>query len=574
MLSGTRLLLTGLLAIVCALLGAPVAAAAPGFPAGSVCTALAPAHDTQTKASIAALARDPARWDCSGSNWKIDGSRASLVRIDMTGHPLAPGSVLTTRLTRFGQLSLTAIGADGTSATREIAPGDLQFSTTHWKMRMPLPRLHAPVAAYVLKVTGARHPALLSDVHVAPPPSEAHVGNQQLVLAVLCGLMLMPLILNFGFYRVLRQPFALWHALAVFAMLIQTFVASGLVNRFFSPSLLEICVLSSASLGLASIAATQFLASLVEPGMLGRRQMTLLRAMGPWMALWSVYYLFADGVLLPTVSAVYYAAFLPLFAMLVWSMITAARRGSRTVWFQIIGWAPLIVTALVRIGSLLGMADSPLSVMTAQHLSIGFEVLLSTLGAADRFMTIKHERDHAITQARFLESLAERDPLTGLYNRRGFEERYARLAKSGFDTMAVLDLDHFKAVNDTLGHAMGDAVLKAVARALMPDEDTIAVRFGGEEFLLLLRGPDAADRAERRRQSITARIAAEISGLDRPVTASMGLITGAPPMRFADLYARCDALLYQAKSDGRDRTVQDTLALKTGSEGETVIRLR
>ncbi|MCJ2178633.1 diguanylate cyclase [Novosphingobium album (ex Hu et al. 2023)] len=567
---GTRLFLIGLLAVLGTLLSAPAAATTAGFPAGSVCTALGP-----VSAGATGPVKDPSRWNCHGARWTIDGSKASFVRIDMSGQNLLPGSVLTTRLTRFERMWLTAIGRDGTSATREIAQSDLQFSSVHWKMRLPLPHLNAPLTAYVLKVTGARHPGLLSDVHVAPPPDESRVGNQQILLAMLCGLMLMPLVLNFGFYRVLRQPFALWHALAVFGMLVQTFVASGLVNRFFSPSLLEICVLSSASLSLASIAATQFLASLVEPDMLGRQQKALLRATGPWMVVWSVYYQVAGGPLLSSVSSVYYAAFLPLFGMLVWAMFTAARRGSRTVWFQIIGWTPLIGMALVRIGSLLGMADSPLSVMTAQHLSLGFEVLMSTLGAADRFMTIKHERDRALTQSKFLESLAERDPLTGLYNRRGFEERYTRLAKKGFDTMAVLDLDLFKTINDTRGHAMGDAVLKAVGRALMPDEDTVAVRFGGEEFLLLMRGPDAADRAEHRRQSIPARIAAEISSLDRPVTASMGLITHAVPMRFADLYAKCDKLLYQAKSEGRNRTVRtDMRSQPASSEDRTVVNLR
>ena len=570
MLHGARLFLAGLLAALCAVLSAPAVAAAPGFPAGSICTALAPAD-----AEAAALARDPARWDCSGADWKIGGAKASLVRIDMTGRALLPGSVLTTRLTRFGRLWLTAIGPGGASATREITSGDLRFATTQWKMRMPLPHLQGPVTAYVLKVTGARHEGLLSDVRVAPPPGEARVGTHELVLAALCGLMLMPLVLNFGFYRVLRQPFALWHALLVFAMLVQTFVASGLVNRFASLSIMQISLLSSASLGVASIAAPQFIAALVEPGMLSRTQKLLLRALGPWMAVWTVYYLFAGGPLLASIAPVYYAAFLPFIAVLVWSMAAAARRGSRTVWFQIVGWTPLIIMALIRIGSLLGMSDTPLGMMTAQHLSVGFEILLSTLGAADRFMAIKHERDRAITQARFLESLAERDPLTGLYNRRGFEERYARLAKKGFDTMAVLDLDHFKAINDTLGHAMGDAVLKAVARALMPDEDTIAVRFGGEEFLLLLRGPDAAERAEHRRRSIPARIAAEIGTLDQQVTASMGLITGAPPMRFAEIYARCDALLYQAKSDGRNRTVQDAVSPEPpGGADRTVVRLR
>ena len=253
-------------------------------------------------------------------------------------------------------------------------------------------------------------------------------------------------------------------------------------------------------------------------------------------------------------ASVYYASFLPFIALLGWTMTTAAMRGSRTVWFQIVGWAPLITMGIVRIASMLGATDAPMGLMTLQHFSIAFEVLVTTLGAADRFMAIKDQRDRALTQARILESLAERDPLTGLYNRRGFEERYTRLVLDGFDTMALLDLDHFKSINDTRGHATGDSVLRAVAVALMPDEDTVVVRIGGEEFLLLLRGSNAAERAERRRQAIPARVAAEVPLLDRPVTASMGLVSDAPAMRFNDLYRQCDRLLYEAKAAGRNRT--------------------
>ncbi|QDK34115.1 GGDEF domain-containing protein [Sphingomonas sp. IC081] len=230
------------------------------------------------------------------------------------------------------------------------------------------------------------------------------------------------------------------------------------------------------------------------------------------------------------------------------------------MWFQIVGWAPLIGMGLFRIVSMLGATDAPLGLMTLQHVSIAFEVLVTTLGAADRFMALKDQRDRALTQARMLESLAERDPLTGLYNRRGFEERYSRLVLEGFDTMALIDLDHFKSINDTRGHATGDAVLRAVAVALMPDEDTVVVRIGGEEFLMLLRGTGAAERAERRRQAIPARIAAEVPLLDRPVTASMGLVTSAPAMRFNDLYRQCDRLLYEAKAAGRNRTVSKSFA--------------
>ena len=142
-------------------------------------------------------------------------------------------------------------------------------------------------------------------------------------------------------------------------------------------------------------------------------------------------------------------------------------------------------------------------------------------------------------------------------------ERFQLLRAEGFATLALVDLDHFKRVNDTYGHATGDAVLKAVSGALMPDGDTLVFRMGGEEFLLLLRGRDAAQRAERRRQSISARIAEDVNGLDGIVTASMGLVEiPSSVMRdasFADLYERADRLLYEAKQAGRNRTMSERL---------------
>lgn len=548
MFPGARHFLFGLMAAALAFLAIP-AAAAP-IP-GRICTALG----SETESAVA-LARNPARWDCSGRHWPLEGGMASFVRIDVTGHAPLAGETLNTRLTRFGTMWLTAVGADGSTVTRAIAQEDLHFASTSWTMQIPLPRLASGAAprAYILKVVSPRHKGLLSDVEITPAPDERAVGDDELLLAALCGLMIMPLALNFAIYRVLRQPFALWHALGVFAMLMQTAVGSGLINRFVSLSLTQICTLSSLSWSLTIIGASRFFADLLEPGMIGKRQKQLLLAAIPWVLFWALYYNLASGPLLASVASAYYASFLPFILLLVWTMTTAAMRGSRTVWFQIVGWAPLITMGVVRIASMLGATDAPMGLMTLQHFSIAFEVLVTTLGAADRFMAIKDQRDRALTQASILESLAERDPLTGLYNRRGFEERYTRLVLDGFDTMAVLDLDHFKSINDTRGHATGDSVLRAVAVALMPDEDTVVVRIGGEEFLLLLRGNNAAERAERRRQAIPTRIAAEVPLLDRPVTASMGLVSDAPAMRFNDLYRQCDRLLYEAKAAGRNRT--------------------
>ena len=276
MFPGARHFLLGLMAAALAVLAIP-AAAAP-IP-DSICTALG----SETESAVA-LARDPARWDCSGRHWPLEGGMASFVRIDMAGHTPVPGATLNPRLTRFGALWLTVVGADGTAVTRTITQEDLRFASTAWTMQMPLPHLPSGEAprAYILKVVNPRHKGLLSDVEIAPAPDERAVGDDELLLAALCGLMIMPLALNFAIYRVLRQPFALWHALGVFAMLMQTAVGSGLINRFVSLSLTQICLLSSLSWSLTIIGASRFFDDLLEPGMLGKRQKQLLLAAISW----------------------------------------------------------------------------------------------------------------------------------------------------------------------------------------------------------------------------------------------------------------------------------------------------
>jgi diguanylate cyclase (GGDEF)-like protein len=193
------------------------------------------------------------------------------------------------------------------------------------------------------------------------------------------------------------------------------------------------------------------------------------------------------------------------------------------------------------------------------------EVLATTLGVADRFMAIKDARNRAQLEARVLGELSERDPLTGLMNRRAIERRFRTLHREGFDTVAVLDLDHFKAINDRYGHAVGDDVLKACASWLGGVTNQLAIRMGGEEFLLLLRGPGALARAEDIRRGLAQHIADEVNTLEAPVTASMGVVqvprSFASSTNFGVVYDRADKLLYEAKSAGRNRTMSEKLSL-------------
>ena len=388
-------------------------------------------------------------------------------------------------------------------------------------------------------------------------------GIPELLLAGLCGLLVVPFVYNLAFYRVLRERFLLWHAAAVFFMFAHTIVSSGLINRFASPSVMELSLLSAISWSGGIVAAGMFIVNLVEPDKIDPWHSRVARTLSLWVVGCTVYYLFADGPLRATATPVYYAAFLPILGFFGLVMVTALRRGSRAIRFQIIAWMPIMVVGLTRVITSIGVFGTPLELMIEQHLAIAIEVVITSIGVADRFLIIKRQRDRALAETRSLEHEVERDALTGLLNRRAVGARFERLFAAGFDTMAVIDLDHSKRINDMHGHATGDEVLRCAAAALMSDESTLAVRMGGEEFLLLLRGSNAVLRAEHRRRAITARVAAIVPGLEFPVTASMGLVSQPRGSRvqpdFAALYAHCDRLLYEAKRAGRNRAMSERM---------------
>ncbi|GAB3323785.1 hypothetical protein GCM10027451_47560 [Geodermatophilus aquaeductus] len=159
---------------------------------------------------------------------------------------------------------------------------------------------------------------------------------------------------------------------------------------------------------------------------------------------------------------------------------------------------------------------------------------------------------------------AVRDPLTGLHNRRhldrALEADLARRPRTGQLSLLVVDVDHFKAVNDRFGHAAGDRVLTAVAGTLtgaVRDGDT-AARLGGEEFVLVLPGAgreQALDRGEQVRREVAAARHA-LDGETVTVTVSVGVaVCPADGTSAAALLEAADRALYTAKATGRDRVV-------------------
>ena len=164
-----------------------------------------------------------------------------------------------------------------------------------------------------------------------------------------------------------------------------------------------------------------------------------------------------------------------------------------------------------------------------------------------------------------LELLANHDGLTGLYNWRAFYEYAGQMLKTAHRrqesaTLLMLDLDHFKQVNDRFGHAEGDRVLQAVAATLKATarENDIVARHGGEEFVVAALGLNETESlvaAERLRAAV-----ASIEGLKTRITTSVGIATLAPQRQkhetrraLTELLDQADQALYAAKRNGRNQ---------------------
>ncbi len=194
-------------------------------------------------------------------------------------------------------------------------------------------------------------------------------------------------------------------------------------------------------------------------------------------------------------------------------------------------------------------------------------LLAAALGAAWRYRAVMLRLAAAEAKSRQLvdqlRAIAHTDGLTGLPNRRAGEERaeaeFARCARYQRPlSLLLLDIDHFKHVNDADGHLVGDQVLRAVAQSLpkLARSSDAAARVGGEEFLLLLTetGAEGAQvTAERVRQAVEALVVATDAG-PRRATVSVGVATLEPGLTaLRELWQRADQALYASKRGGRNR---------------------
>lgn len=192
-----------------------------------------------------------------------------------------------------------------------------------------------------------------------------------------------------------------------------------------------------------------------------------------------------------------------------------------------------------------------------------------TLRLAKTVMRVQKRSEDEVAAMRALYESSVRDPLTKLYNRRHLNERlgaehaYAVRHRTELSVL-LMDLDHFKRVNDTFGHQAGDTVLRAFAELLQRSarQEDLVARYGGEEFIALLRGvgPYGAEIFAQRVCRGTERLRIMYEGKRISITTSIGVATWTPAHPYSSvesLVAAADQCLYRAKGAGRNLVICD-----------------
>jgi len=267
-----------------------------------------------------------------------------------------------------------------------------------------------------------------------------------------------------------------------------------------------------------------------------------------------------DQVVTPNITPFYIACVLVSLVVYLRPMLAAGVYASAMlVFIFLIGWFPTDPTQMM-LNQLNGFAICVL----AWGLSLAHWRKFTTIRLqTEQLEKLQQELQHKHKE---LERLTRLDGLTGLYNRNTFVEltrrELQRAQRQGSSTtIMLLDLDHFKKVNDTWGHPAGDAVLRHVAALINGSirSTDLAGRLGGEEFIILLP-MTTAEAARKIAEKIRARLEASAAQWEKqiiPITASIGLsnTSAAANRDFENLYNEADRALYVAKHRGRNQVI-------------------
>lgn len=435
-----------------------------------------------------------------------------------------------------------------------------------------------------------------AQIPVSVTPSAEFLAKEQASFgwqAMFVGVVLALVLYNFFLFVMVRDTTYLWYVATVFTTSLVQLNFNGLLFQWLWPNIPWLNEFVTAPLvGAALIFGVTFtikFLSLRQFSPASYRLLWLFRLLAILLLGYSIFVSYHTGIALVSALAAIGTPMIWLLALRLW------RRGQALAGYYVLAWTPLLVGHLALATSKLGLIPRSLFTEMAPQAGVAIEAVLLSFALAYRINIERQKRqeaqDHALAvqrdanltlesrvQARteelqkaneLLKAASLTDGLTGVANRRRFDEKlkeeWQRAVRHDQAlSLIMVDIDHFKKVNDTLGHLTGDDCLIAVAHAIDNEVQRsidLLARLGGEEFAVLLPSTDregAAIVAER------LRVAVERSEMDLgdgraavTLTISLGVATlvACPNTDPQELIRRADEALYRAKNTGRNRVV-------------------
>ncbi|HEX2794246.1 MAG TPA: 7TM diverse intracellular signaling domain-containing protein, partial [Croceicoccus sp.] len=444
-------------------LGTVLLLVATAFPAAAhvrmqmapACTVSGPFVGNNAEAAIPPMAAS----DCKGSRMAATPPTSWLF---FTPQDFAAQSSeathLVTDIARFDTITIVAMGPDGPLRSRTYRMADVRHLANGPKFALPLPDM-LDATGIVVAVQGAWSPVIVAQARLesrhGPDGPLGWSDEAMLMLALLVGLLAAPLAYNLLFYRILRERFVLWMAGTEISMLVFVLFGGGVVHRFVDITLGATVTLSSLVLAAPLVLAAGYFRSYLEPDMIDETMDKLLTSTAVATILVALLLCVPFPSYRPFAHVLFMLAPLPLAFVVALAARQARRKGSRAVAIQAAVWAPLATGGAVLMLRQSGFVFPGDALDVVLFLSIMAHVAMACFSVICRIDGMRSERERVNARLDALTNLIDLDPLTGIFNRRALEQRFAELRNDGFHALAVVDLDHFKRINDRFGHTTG-----------------------------------------------------------------------------------------------------------------------
>lgn len=482
--------------------------------------------------------------------------------------------VLRMRPGHHGAVTIHVIRTDGSSSTRtysEVEIAGRWRAPDHISFPLSEPGA-APPATIIVGIDEPWDLVTLFDFQLLDADRDMAMHWKAYVAAAFfCGVLFAPFLMSILFYTTVRQTFILYYAAMVALILTYVVNWTGMIFDVFP----DMGIRLRSDLGYLNVAGIVLCMALVvrsicEPDKLGKAWRAALLGTSLGVLALGIAIILMAPMFPNTAPELFHVLFAVPMITIFAALASASLKGSRYAQVQLVGWGPTWLIIMGRVVGATGLIPDMHIFDIGLYPSLLVETLVTSGVIIARSRAIWREHKAVLAERALLQDLASTDPLTGLLNRRAFEERFEDMMAANRQSQrslafAIIDVDHFKAVNDTYGHAAGDDVLTELAGVLSREfsgRDLVA-RFGGEEFCLLIDASNpqvAEERAETFRSYIAQR---RFASLDQ-LTVSIGLthVSDSLPVPFSSYYLAADAALYAAKAAGRNRMHTSSRHLK------------